>query len=179
MRLNGKLVRVLPLVILLVSLVVSLSACGGGAASTPTRPAATVTPSIQSTVQVTPASQATATPMPQPTTSQPASTSQPMPTPNPTIVPSQGLLPPHRFFGTGMLDGTSVADGTVVTALIDGAEVARTTTSGGRYRIDVIQPQGKSFDGKTVNFTLKDRQAAQTGRFGIGEVSEVNLTVGP
>lgn len=174
MRFKGHFVQVLSSAILFVSLVLLLSACGRGATATPTRPAATATPSIQSTVRPSPAA-ATPTPLPLQTTPQPISTSQP--TANPTIVSNQGLLPPHRFVGTVVINGASAADDTVVTAIVDGAEVSKTTTIGGYYRIDVSQPQGQSFSGKTISFTVRGSAAPQTGLWEFGGVSEVNLAV--
>ena len=62
-----------------------------------------------------------------------------------TAVPSvvaQGL-PPHRFFGTLSVDGQTASDGSVVSARIDGVEVATGTydAARGSYIVDVeVQP---------------------------------------
>ena len=178
MSFKGYSVVVLSLVIPIVCLVLLLSACGRASTATPTQPAATATPSIQSTVRAVPSPTPAVIQLPPTGTLQPVPTSQPAATLNPTIEASQGRLPPHRFVGTVVVDGKSVADGTRVTALIDGAEVARTTSIGGYYRIDVLQPQGQSFDGRTVRFSVQDRPAERTGTFIMGELTELNLTVG-
>ena len=86
---------------------------------------------------------------------------------------------PHRFFGTAMVDSTSVADGTIVTAVLDGEKVAEATTRGGSYRLDVIQPQGRSYTGKTVTFVVRGSAAAQTARWALGGVTHLDLTATP
>lgn len=45
---------------------------------------------------------------------------------------------PHQFYGTVIVNGGSAPDGTIVTAKINGVQVASTTTSGGRYGYEPI-----------------------------------------
>lgn len=86
-------------------------------------------------------------------------------------------LPPHRFFGTVTVDGVKPPDGTRVTAVVSGQAVASTTTSGGSYRIDVLQTEGVSFSGKTLGFTVGGIAATQAAIWAFGEVTNLNLTV--
>jgi hypothetical protein len=175
-------------VLILVLFALWLSACGKAATPTLTPPTPTAAPNIQSTVPAafpspTAPTQrplpATPTPMsePRPTTSVPISTLT-LPTAPPTQS-GQGMvpLPPHRFVGTAKIAGADAPDGTEVIARVDTATFP-TTTTGGIYRVDVRQPEGGSFAGKTVTFTIKGSAAPQTGIWELGGVSEVNLSVG-
>ena len=45
---------------------------------------------------------------------------------------------PHQFFGSVTINGNPAPDGTIITAEIDGVEVARTTTSQGKYGYDPV-----------------------------------------
>jgi hypothetical protein len=84
--------------------------------------------------------------------------------------------PPHRFGGTAALDGKAVAAGVKVSAVIDGKEVATAaTTTGGNYIIDVVQPQGASFTGKTVSFTVGGATATPTATWTLGGATVLNL----
>jgi hypothetical protein len=85
--------------------------------------------------------------------------------------------PPHRLFGTVTIDGVNAPDGTRVTAVVSGQAVVSTATSGGSYRIDVVQTEGVSFSGKTVGFTVGGIAATQAVPWAFGEVSNLNLTV--
>src|SRR3989304_2363592 len=66
------------------------------------------------------------------------------------------LLPPHRFYGTVKVLGAAPAAGTAVTAGVEGAKGAENTPPDalGTYRLDVEQPEGKAYTGKTVNFQV-------------------------
>jgi len=78
------------------------------------------------------------------------------------IFPAMAVAQPSvcGFYGVvTSATGTSVANGTVVTAWIDGAQVATTTASSGNY---VIKVAG-NYDGKTVSFKIGDVQASKTG----------------
>jgi hypothetical protein len=85
--------------------------------------------------------------------------------------------PPHRFGGTATLDGTLVAAGIAVTAWIDGKSVGTATTgAGGSYLIDVTQPEGASYAGKTVNFNIGAAKATQSATWSLGGAQILNLT---
>ena len=91
------------------------------------------------------------------------------------------LLPPHRFYGTVKVLGAAPAAGTAVTAWIDAAKVAETTTSDalGSYRLDVEQPEGKAYTGKTVNFQVGTIAGpAGSATWEQGAVTLLNLAAG-
>ena len=97
----------------------------------------------------------------------------------PAIAVAQGgIQPPCRFYGTVLVDGADVADGTVITATIDGNDTYTATTTASSYGVIIAQPDGKSYDGKTVTFKIGADSASQTGTWTIGGNVEVNLTVG-
>jgi hypothetical protein len=84
--------------------------------------------------------------------------------------------PPHRFGGTATVDGKLAGAGVVVTAWIDGKEVARTTTAAnGSYIVDVVQPEGASYAGKTVAFNIGTAKSAQTATWSLGGAQILNL----
>jgi hypothetical protein len=96
----------------------------------------------------------------------------------PAIAVAQGgLQPPCRFHGTVQVDGANVADGTVITATIDGDAYTATTTASS-YAVTIAQPEGKSYDGKTVTFKIGADSASQTATWTIGGNVAVNLTKG-
>jgi len=72
-----------------------------------------------------------------------------------------------------------VADGTVVAALIDGRQVAAKSVSGGSYPVLLVEPDGDSFAGKIVTFTIGGFPAAETAFWIQGEVTELNLSAVP
>ena len=84
--------------------------------------------------------------------------------------------PAHRFGGSVTLDGAAAKDGTKVGAVVDGKEVASATTTGGNYRLDVAPPEGTSFAGKTVSFTVGGFPARETATWEQGGANILNLT---
>jgi hypothetical protein len=98
---------------------------------------------------------------------------RPTATPPPTVTP---YVLPSRFFGMVMINGVSAPDDTTVMAGIDGETAGSTTTNGGNYRIDVVQPVGKSFAGRMVTFAVGGVTAAQTATWEAGAVTTLNLT---
>jgi hypothetical protein len=96
--------------------------------------------------------------------------------PFPTTALAQ-QLPPHRFFGTVTIDGVNAPDGTKITAVVSGQAVASTTTSGGSYRIDVVQAEGVSFSGKSVSFTVGGIFATNTAIWVFGEATDLYLAL--
>ena len=86
---------------------------------------------------------------------------------------------PHAFLGSATVNGSPAADGTVVAALVDGRQVAAKSVSGGSYPVLLVEPDGDSFVGKTVTFTIGGIPAAETFLWVQGEVTELNLTATP
>ncbi len=76
------------------------------------------------------------------------------------LLPAVAMAQPnvHGFYGSVMLDGQSVGDGTTVTAMIDGEDVATTTTDGSDYSIKVAG----DYAGKTVSFVVGDEMSPAT-----------------
>ncbi len=96
----------------------------------------------------------------------------------PAIAVAQGAPQlPCRFHGTAQVDGANVADGTVITATVDGDAYTATTTASS-YAVIIAQPDGKSYEGKTVTFKIGADSASQTATWTIGGNVAVNLTKG-
>lgn len=91
------------------------------------------------------------------------------------------LLPPVAlaqpmiggFQGTVTAGGESLPDGTLVTAWIDGTQVAQSKTSGSTYSLFI----SGSYSGKTVTFKVGKYPADQTGTWTAGSTQTVNLTI--
>jgi len=97
------------------------------------------------------------------------------------VVVSAQPVPPCRIHGTAMVDGANVADGTVITATIDGDTYTATTPSAygaSTYNIQIVQPDGKSYTGKTVTFMIGSDTASQTATWVQGGNITLNLTKG-
>ncbi len=73
---------------------------------------------------------------------------------------------PCRFYGTVALDGEDVPDGTVITAVVSGTEFTTTTPAAGygpsSYAVLIEQPDGATYDGASVTFTIGGQAADQT-----------------
>ena len=92
-----------------------------------------------------------------------------------------GLQPPCAFHGKVQVSGANVADGTIVTATIEGDTYTATTPSAygaSTYAIPIAQPEGKSYDGKTVSFKIGNDTAAQTGIWQMGGNTALDLSKG-
>jgi hypothetical protein len=78
------------------------------------------------------------------------------------------------------LNGASVSNGTVVTAIIEGIGYNSVTPAEGygasSFRIVIPKPEGKSFDGKVVSFSVNGYAAAQTAYWSMGGNVVINLT---
>ena len=95
----------------------------------------------------------------------------------PAVVLAQAQPPrPAVFGGTVSFDGAAATDGTLVTALIDGVEVASPEASGGAYALRVAQPPGGAFAGKAVVFKVGGSQAVEKGTWEADGGAELNLT---
>jgi len=98
----------------------------------------------------------------------------------PAIAYAQGG-PPCKFHGTVQVNGVNVADGTVITATIDGDTYTATTPSAygaSTFSLNIAQPEGKSYDGKTLTFKIGTDTAGQTATWTMGGNVAVNLTKG-
>ena len=72
---------------------------------------------------------------------------------------------PNWYSGVVTINNNAAADGTVITAKIDGIEVASTTTAGGVYgrlpaQIFFIPDENNNRAGKTIVFYVNDKEAA-------------------
>jgi len=95
----------------------------------------------------------------------------------PAIVLAQAQPPPPSVFGgTVSFDGAPAADGTVISAWIDGKEVASTEAKDGGYAIIVAQSADAAFAGKTVVFQVGGSEAREQGTWEAQGGSELNLT---
>jgi hypothetical protein len=126
---------------------------------TPIPPTHIPTPTLVPTA--TPTAVPTATPTPVPTatprptyTPFPTPTATPRPTPTARVSTTSYIPRPAVFGGSATLNGSSAPNGTIVTALIDGASAATTSTIGGNYAFAIAQPQGRSYEGKEIRFGI-------------------------
>jgi hypothetical protein len=90
---------------------------------------------------------------------------------------------PNAFYGTVTLNGNPAPDGTVVTAKINGVEVARTTTKNGKYGYSPVfyvdDPNNDLCIGgcPVIHFYVNGIDTGKTAIFCNGCVTEVNLSV--
>lgn len=96
----------------------------------------------------------------------------------PSSASAQRVIP-HAFLGSATINGSPAADGTVVAALVDGRQVAAKSVSGGSYPVLLVEPDGDSFVGKIVTFTIGGFAATETAFWLQGEVTELNLNASP
>ena len=96
----------------------------------------------------------------------------------PTPPETSGQTLPHVFAGTVSVDGVVAPDGVVVTARIDGllAAVTILKDGNGNYTLPVEPPQGVSYIGKKVIFSVGECQASPTAIWQTARVDRVNLT---
>ncbi len=86
---------------------------------------------------------------------------------------------PAVFGGTVSWDGTSASDGTMVSAWIDGKEVASATAADGSYALIISEPQGSSFTGKKITFKVGPGTATQTATWEAAGGDVLNLKAAP
>jgi LPXTG-motif cell wall-anchored protein len=101
-----------------------------------------------------------------------------------TATPAQGgPTPPNRFYGTATLNGQPAPNNATVVALVGtvncgtGTVVAAGATSS--YVVDVASDftiRGCGRDGGQIAFTINGARATQTGNFGTGQFTQLNLT---
>ena len=97
---------------------------------------------------------------------------------NLTVAGAQGPpSQPSSFYGTVKVNGANVADGTVVTAWINGTQVAETTTQtwNGNSVYSMAVPNGN--EGDSITFQVNGVVANESGTWQLGGNSELNLTV--
>ena len=85
-------------------------------------------------------------------------------------------VPPHVFVGTAAVDGKPMADGKPVTAWINGEKVGKSVVDGGTYTLVVVEPAGRSFDGKKISFKIGNLEAHEIGLWKQGGGTELHLT---
>jgi len=82
------------------------------------------------------------------------------------------------FYGPVTLDGNNVADGTVISAWIDSAKMAQTTTIDSKYGLNIPG----DYTGKTVNFKVNGQTVKESAvwvRGGNVQASLTAITTGP
>ena len=87
----------------------------------------------------------------------------------------------NSFYGSVLINGSPAPDGTIVTAEINGIQVADTITSGGRYgypgdSFDVEDPNS-ALAGKEIKFFVNGVDTKQTAFFVNGNIVELDLSV--
>lgn len=95
----------------------------------------------------------------------------PSPTPTPTPQPTSGP-PTCGFYGSVTISGNSVSDGTVITAWINGIEVASATTVGSSYNLQITG----NYTNKTVSFKIGCDWAGETSLWEAMSNKSVKLT---
>ena len=93
----------------------------------------------------------------------------------PSIASAQPV-PPHGFLGSATVNGSPAVDGTSVAAFVDGRQIASVVVSGGSYSgLLVEQPEGLSFVGELISFTIGGLPTAETAIWTRGELTVLNL----
>jgi len=85
-------------------------------------------------------------------------------------------VPQHAFVGTAVVDGKPMVDHTPVTAWINGDTVGESVVAGGTYTLLVVEPAGRSFDGKKIGFKIGNLEAHEVGYWEQGGGTELHLT---
>ena len=86
---------------------------------------------------------------------------------------------PAVFGGTVSWDGTPASDGTLVSAWIDGKEVASASAADGAYALTISEPPGSSFAGKKITFNVGPGMATQTATWEAAGGDVLNLEAAP
>ncbi len=97
----------------------------------------------------------------------------------PSVVSAQ-RVPPHVFVGSAAIDGVAAGDGSIVTAWIDGEEVASATITGGVFTL-VIDQGDSTYASKAISFMLDGKSVAETATWmqGGGDVVVLTVTSAP
>jgi len=86
---------------------------------------------------------------------------------------ASGQPPVCAFYG-----GCPMADGTLITAFVEGIPSGTCFVGNSSYKMNVTQPSGQNFEGKTVYFKLGEYWAKQTGIWEMGAAKKLDLTPG-
>jgi len=89
-----------------------------------------------------------------------------------TATPLAAQPPVCSFYGR-----VNAADGTLITAFVEGIPSGTTFVGAGKYNIKVIQPAGKSYQGKFVSFQVGELWAIEIGVWKIGANIKLDLTL--
>ncbi|MCD6415044.1 MAG: hypothetical protein J7L23_05465 [Candidatus Diapherotrites archaeon] len=88
---------------------------------------------------------------------------------------------PHQFYGSVTVNGAPAPDGTVVTAKINGVEVASGTTIGGKYgqnpNVFYIPDADGNRAGKTISFFVAGKDTGVTTVFANGGSTKLDFSV--
>lgn len=88
---------------------------------------------------------------------------------------------PHQFYGSVMINGAPAPDGTVVSARINGEEVASGVTTGGKYGqapdVFLIPDADNNREGKTISFFVAGKDTGITAIFHNGASTRLDLSV--
>ncbi|MFH1607857.1 MAG: hypothetical protein ABIA78_01865 [archaeon] len=98
-----------------------------------------------------------------------------------TFVMAFGPGVPHQFYGDVSYNGAPAPNGVSVVAKIDGVVIVATTTSlEGKYGYNplflITDPEG-TYEGKTIEFYVKDINTGSTAIFENGGSTQLNLAV--
>ncbi len=88
---------------------------------------------------------------------------------------------PHAFYGSVTVNGNPAPDGTVITAKINGVEVARTVTSDGKYGYPIgsfyVDDPNHDRSGEEIRFFVNGVDTGQTRYFCNGCVTKIDLAI--
>lgn len=87
---------------------------------------------------------------------------------------------PNAFYGYVTWNGNAAPDGTTVIAKINGAQVATTTTLGGKYGYPTgsfyVADPNNDRTGSTINFFVNNVDTGKTAVFATGGITQINLS---
>jgi len=89
-----------------------------------------------------------------------------------TATPLAAQPPVCSFYGR-----VNAADGTLITAFVEGIPSGTAFVGAGKYNIKVIQPAGKSYQGKFVCFQVGELWAIEIGVWKLGANVKLDLTL--
>ena len=98
------------------------------------------------------------------------------------VIPTSFGIPgiPHQFYGSVSINGKPASDGAIVSAKIDGVEVARTYVKNGKYGynpIFYIEDPENEMSGKEVKFFINGVFTGKTKFFCNGCVTLLDLSI--
>jgi len=99
------------------------------------------------------------------------------------VLATHGGVPgvPHQFFGEVTVNGGTAADGLVITAQIDGVDIASTTTSSGKYGFEpnlfLITDHSSDRVGKEITFFVSGVNTGESDFFVNGGSTQIDFSV--